>query len=215
MWTVCCPWSTIDTNTDLHPAYKAALIMKQFVLNFMTSYMPLLFTAFVYIPFGHILEPFLDFWRSTAQTISFSEKPLPTHDFVVNPGRISNQMFYFTVTAQVVNFATEVVVPYVKRQAFAKAKEFQSKGTAHETDPAEEKDFLQRVRNECELEVYDVSGDYREMIMQFGTLPLGLDYLPQQYLTTPQVTCLYSPWHGLWQPAASSSTTGSSCGPMH
>lgn len=134
----------------------------------MTSYMPLLFTAFVYIPFGHILTPFLEFWRTTAQTVSFSEKPLQTQEFRINPARISNQMFYFTVTAQVVNFATEVVVPYVKRKVFAKAKEFQSKGTTHVADHAEEKDFLQRVRNECELEVYDVSGDYREMIMQFG-----------------------------------------------
>lgn len=135
----------------------------------MTSYMPLLFTAFVYIPFGHILTPFLDFWRSTAQTVSFSEKPLATQEFRINAARISNQMFYFTVTAQIVNFATEVVVPYAKRKAFAKAKEFRSDGTAHAADHAEEKEFLQRVREECELEVYDVSGDYREMVMQFGT----------------------------------------------
>lgn len=149
-------------------AYNAALIQKQFVLNFMTSYMPLLFTAFVYIPFGHILTPYLDFWRSTAETVSFSEKPLATQEFRVNPARIGNQMFYFTVTAQIVNFATEVVVPYVKRKVFAKAKEYQSPGTTQATDHPEEKAFLERVRNECELEVYDVSGDYREMIMQFG-----------------------------------------------
>ena len=137
----------------------------------MTSYMALLFTAFVYTPFGHVLIPFLKFWQKTAQTITFSEKPLPTQEFHINPGRISNQMFYFTVTAQIVNFATEVVVPYVKRQAFAKAKEFKStKTTAKANDHPEETNFLERVRNECELEVYDVSGDYREMVMQFGKL---------------------------------------------
>lgn len=130
--------------------------------------MPLLFTAFVYIPFGHILVPFLEFWRRTAQTITFSEKPLPTQEFHINPARISNQMFYFTVTAQIVNFATEVVVPYVKREVFAKAKEFNVKESKQSFDHPEETDFLERVRNECELEVYDVSGDYREMVMQFG-----------------------------------------------
>jgi anoctamin-10 len=134
----------------------------------MTSYMPLLFTAFVYIPFGDILVPFLNFWHSAAQTITFSDKPLPTKEFHINPARISNQMFYFTVTAQIVNFATEVVVPYVKREAFAKAKELGSKDSERPTDHAEEKEFLQQVRKECELEVYDVSGDYREMVMQFG-----------------------------------------------
>lgn len=137
--------------------------------------MPLLFTAFVYIPFGNILVPFLDFWRRTAQTITLSEKPLPTQEFNINPGRISNQMFYFTVTAQIVNFATEVVVPYVKRKAFAKAKEFQSNGDSNDNhDHVEEVDFLQRVREECELETYDVSGDYREMVMQFGQWPPSL-----------------------------------------
>lgn len=156
--------------TDILPDHNAALIQKQFVLNFMTSYMALLFTTFIYIPFGEeILLPFLDFWRNTAQVLTFSEKPLATKQFEVNPARISSQMFYFTVTAQIVNFATEVVVPYVKRQAFAKAKEFQSKEKKHEVkDHPEEAAFLQRVRHECELETYDVSGDYREMVIQYG-----------------------------------------------
>lgn len=158
----------MSTADHIPTAYNAALIQKQFVLNFMTSYMPLLFTAFVYIPFGNILTPFLNFWHSTAQTITFSEKPLPTKEFEINPARISTQMFYFTVTAQVVNFATEVVVPYVKRKAFAKAKEFQKKENPGAHDHAEETEFLQRVREECELEAYDVSEDYREMVIQYG-----------------------------------------------
>lgn len=148
-------------------AHDAALIQKQFVLNFMTSYMALFFTAFVYIPFGHILHPFLNFWRATAQTLTFSEKELPTREFQINPARISNQMFYFTVTAQIVNFATEVVVPYIKQQAFQKAKQLKS-GSKVQDDHEEEAEFLERVRKECTLEEYDVSGDYREMVMQFG-----------------------------------------------
>lgn len=160
-------------NYENVDAYQAALIQKQFVLNFMTSYMALMFTAFVYIPFGNIIVPFLEFWRKTAQTITMSEKPLPTQDFNINPGRISSQMFYFTVTAQIVNFATEVIVPYVKRKALAKAKEFPSKGDDQSPkDHADEVDFLQRVRDESRLENYDVSGDYREMVMQFGYLSL-------------------------------------------
>ena len=135
----------------------------------MTSYMALLFTAFVYIPFGHVITPFLEFWQKTAQTISFSEKELPVKQFEINPARISNQMFYFTVTAQIVNFATEVIVPYVKRQVFAKAQEFRQKNkAASANDHQEERAFLDRVRDECALEIYDVTGDYREMVMQFG-----------------------------------------------
>ncbi|KAK2608949.1 hypothetical protein QQS21_002525 [Conoideocrella luteorostrata] len=158
---------TESENYNTLDAHKAALIQKQFVLNFMTSYMALIFTGFVYIPFGDILLPFLDFWRRTAQTITFSEKPLPTQQFRINPERISSQMFYFTVTAQVVNFATEVIVPYMKHKAVAKAKELQSKG-GQDQDHPEEIEFLKRVRDECALEVYDVTDDYREMVMQFG-----------------------------------------------
>ncbi|KGQ09297.1 hypothetical protein BBAD15_g5371 [Beauveria bassiana D1-5] len=154
-------------------AYNAALIQKQFVLNFMTSYMPLLFTTFVYLPFGQLLIPALDFWRRTAQVITFSKAPLATREFHINPQRISSQMFYFTVTAQIVNLATELVVPYVKQRAFAKAKEIQAKrGEDAVQDNPEETDFMKRVRNEYEMVVYDVAEDYREMVMQFGYLNL-------------------------------------------
>ncbi|KAH7328319.1 calcium-activated chloride channel-domain-containing protein [Stachybotrys elegans] len=162
----------VRENYETTDAYNAALITKQFVLNFMTSYMPLLFTAFIYIPFGDILLPFLEFWHATAQTITMSEKPLPTREFKTNATRISNQMFYFTVTAQIVNLLTEVVVPYVRRQAIAKAKEFRQKSSVNDKDHPEEAEFLQRVRSESELEAYDVSGDYREMAVQFGYLSL-------------------------------------------
>ncbi|KAI9171063.1 ist2 protein [Paramyrothecium foliicola] len=163
---------TVKENYATMDAYNSALIQKQFVLNFLTSYMPLFFTAFVYIPFGNVLVPYLEFWKKTAQVVSFSEKPLATRKFEVNPGRISKQMFYFTVTAQIVNFATEVVVPYVKQEALAKAKELQSGGKANSNDHPEEAGFLERVRHEAELPAYDVSGDYREMAMQFGYLSL-------------------------------------------
>lgn len=194
-------------------AHDAALIQKQFVLNFMTSYMALFFTAFVYIPFGHILHPFLNFWRATAQTLTFSEKELPTREFHINPARISNQMFYFTVTAQIVNFATEVVVPYIKQQAFQKAKQLKS-GSKVQEDHEEEAEFLERVRKECTLEEYDVSGDYREMVMQFGKLTL-LRMRDAAVLTCVKDTSPCSRLLGHWRPAASLSTTGLSCDQTH
>lgn len=170
-----CESSATSRQRDTKPsqligssAHNAALIQKHFVLNFLTSYMPLLFTAFVYIPFGNILLPFLDVWRTAAQAITFSEKPLPMQKFRVDPARISSQMFYFTVTAQIVNFGTEVVVPYVKQIVFAKAKEFHHKSHVADNDVPEEAAFLRRVRCECLLDVYDVSTDYQEMVIQFG-----------------------------------------------
>ncbi|TDZ26586.1 Uncharacterized protein Cob_v000863 [Colletotrichum orbiculare MAFF 240422] len=163
-------YETIDTH-------HAALVQKEFVLNFLTSYMALFFTAFVYLPFGDRLTPYLDIWRATAQKLTPKDVNFQTQEFVINPERISKQMFYFTVTAQVVNFATEVIVPYVKRQVFQEVREVQSKmakedDAAKIKDPQEEAAFLERVRNEVELETYDVTGDYREMVIQFGYLSL-------------------------------------------
>ncbi|CAI0654129.1 unnamed protein product [Colletotrichum noveboracense] len=164
-------------NYETIDAHHAALVQKEFVLNFLTSYMALFFTAFVYLPFGDRLTPFLNFWRSTAQMLTPKDVSFQTQEFVINPERISKQMFYFTVTAQVVNFATEVIVPYVKRQVFQEVREVQSKmakedDAAKIKDPAEEAAFLERVRNEVELETYDVTSDYREMVIQFGYLSL-------------------------------------------
>lgn len=130
--------------------------------------MALSFTSFLYIPFGHALHPFLEFWGSTAQAISLSSVPLPIQRFKANPKRISDQMFYATVTAQVINALTEVVVPWLKQKASAKAQEMQSKGTEQAQDSPDEAQFLRRVRTEAQLDEYDVTGDYREMVMQYG-----------------------------------------------
>ncbi|KAH6607581.1 hypothetical protein Trco_003894 [Trichoderma cornu-damae] len=159
-------------NYDTMDAHHAALVQKQFVLNFMTSYMALTFTAFVYIPFGNILHPFLSFWGQAAQAIAMSEVPLATREFEADPQRIANQMYYTTVTAQIINTLTEVVVPYVKQKASAKAKELSSNHTAKTNDQPEEAQFLKRVRKQTGLEVYDVTADYREMVMQYGYLSL-------------------------------------------
>ncbi|RCI14066.1 hypothetical protein L249_8052 [Ophiocordyceps polyrhachis-furcata BCC 54312] len=157
-------------NYETVDAYHAALVQKQFVLNFFTSYMALLFTTFVYIPFGETLLPLLEFWRRIAQAVvSMGGKTLSTQRFQINPQRIGSQMFYLTVTAQIVNFATEVIVPYVTHKAVVKAHEFQVRGPRmQEQDDEEEAEFLKRVREECLLEEYDVTADYREMVMQYG-----------------------------------------------
>lgn len=147
------------------------------MLNFITSYMALFFTAFIYIPFGHVLTPYLDVWRTLATKLTPKDHVWAAQEFVVDPTRISQQMFYFTVTAQVVNFLTETVLPYVKRKVKDEAKGVQAKiarntAAAQIPDPKEEKAFLDRVRSEIELEVYDVTADFREMVIQFGYLSL-------------------------------------------
>ncbi|CAJ2512348.1 Uu.00g053630.m01.CDS01 [Anthostomella pinea] len=164
-------------NYETNDAHQAALIRKIFIINFITSYTPLLLSAFVYMPFGNLMVPYLDIFKITAEKLS-SEKVIITQGFEINPDRLKKQIIYFTVTAQIVNLALEVVVPYVKRKAFKEVEKVESKMTkkdnqaAASQDAPEERAFLKRVRNEAELDVYDVAGDYREMVVQFGYLAL-------------------------------------------
>ena len=159
------------------------MTQKIFILNFITSYLPIFLTAFVYVPFGSLIVPYLDIFSLTARPFAENEKQLaaPKMGFEINPARLRKQVIYFTVTAQIVNFMLETIVPYFKKQGFNKYQEMKSeratkKGgsppSAVANDLPEEAEFLARVRNEATLDVYDVTTDLREMVVQFGYLAL-------------------------------------------
>lgn len=152
-------------------AHQAAFVQKIFVINFIVSYLPIFLTAFVYVPFGKLLVPYLDIFHVTAQHFTKDGK-VAIQAFEVNPDRLKKQIIYFTVTAQVVNFLLESIVPLVKRRVFKAVKEVQTemthKNKEQHKDHEEEAAFLDRVRNEAELGEYDVTVDYREMVVQFG-----------------------------------------------
>ncbi|KAK4547670.1 hypothetical protein LTR36_000627 [Oleoguttula mirabilis] len=171
-------------NYGTESQYERALTSKIFVLNFITSYLPVFLTAFVYVPFGSLIVPYLDIFSLTVRPFAEHEKQLKAPNpaqFTINPARLRKQVIYFTVTAQIVGFAMEVIVPYLKRQGFIKIKQMQSNRakkaggiapSAAAEDPPEEKEFLARVRSEAELDVYDVYADLREMVVQYGYLAL-------------------------------------------
>lgn len=141
------------------------------MINFIVSYLPIFLTAFVYVPFAKVLVPYLDVFQVTAQRFTRDGK-VETKAFEIDPQRLKKQIIYFTVTAQVVNFLLEGIVPIIKRKVFKAVKEVQTEITQkaeHHKDPEEEAAFLVRVRNEAELDEYDVTVDYREMVVQFGT----------------------------------------------
>ncbi|PBP15808.1 DUF590-domain-containing protein [Diplocarpon rosae] len=170
-------------NYENQDAYEAAMVSKIFILNFITSYLPIFLTAFVYVPFAQIIVPYLDIFQLAVRPFAENEKQMttPKAGFQINPDRLKKQVIYFTVTAQIVSFALEIIVPFAKRRIFHKVKEVQadraakrggSAASAASEDHPEEASFLARVRNEAELDDYDVTTDFREMIVQFGYLSL-------------------------------------------
>lgn len=157
------------------------MISKIFILNFITSYLPIFLTAFVYVPFAQIIVPYLDVFQLAVQPFAENEKQMatPKAGFQINPDRLKKQVIYFTVTAQIVNFLLEVIVPFIKRKVFSEVKQVQASRAAKRggnassvsiEDHPEEAAFLARVRNEAELAPYDVTTDFREMVVQFGKL---------------------------------------------
>ena len=170
-------------NWETEESYESAMTQKIFVLNFITSYLGIFLTAFVYVPFGGLIVPYLDIFSLTARPFAENEKQLtaPKTPFAINPSRLRQQVIYFTLTAQIVNFAMETIVPYIKRRGFHKYREVKSQRAAQKggagpgaaiNDLPQEADFLRRVRQEAELDVYDVAVDLREMIVQYGYLSL-------------------------------------------
>ena len=156
-------------NYENADSYDYAMTQKIFVLNVLTSYVPLFLTAFVYVPFASYIVPHLDVFNLANPVIMDESQGVQSAPaFQINPSRLRKQVIYFTVTAQVVGLALELVVPAVKRKLFKKAKQLQGKKDVGSVvrDKDEEKKFLERVRDEAELEVYDVNGDLREMTTQ-------------------------------------------------
>ncbi|KAK7204012.1 calcium-activated chloride channel-domain-containing protein [Myxozyma melibiosi] len=167
------------TNWENHVsahAYETSMTQKMFVLNFLTSYMGLFLSSYVYLPFGHLIAPNIDFITSTVKRVVGESAAQSKKTFSINTLRLRQQYIYFTATAQAINFFVETLLPYIQRRLFKEAKKLSNKVTGAQTlvyndDPAESA-FLGRVRAEVEFPEYEVDEDYREMIVQFGYLSL-------------------------------------------
>jgi anoctamin-10 len=182
-------------NYRTEDQYELAQTQKTFVLNFITSFLPIILTAFVYVPFGGRIVPYLDVFRVvTAEgTSSFSLWSNQTaasqqtiNSFYVDPARLRQEVVYLTVTAQVLSFGEEMILPHVKRVLLQKYRNYKNKSSEAAVrkrryseatnillmDTPDESHFLTRIRNEAEADVYNVQDDILEMCIQFGYLTL-------------------------------------------
>lgn len=182
-------------NYRTQDQYELAQTQKTLVLNFITSFLPIILTAFVYVPFGEKIVPYLDVFNlkgSKSSSFLWSDPVLKQQqpDFHVDPSRLQQEVIYLTVTGQVLGFCEEIILPYLKRVLLRMYRDYRSKrsevaaeASAHRrkraksvalllNDLPEEASFLERVRNESEADVYNVQEDLLEMCVQFGYLAL-------------------------------------------
>lgn len=170
-------------NYRTQDQYDLAQTAKQFVMHFITAFLPTVLTAFVYVPFGATIVPYLDVAHLRRSPESAKNNPL---DFEVDPGRLQQEVIYLTLTGQVLDFLGEIVYPYVKGIVWQKWRDYQSqkeavehrkRATSHATnnllfDEPDESAFLSRVRREADADEYNVHEDTLEMCVQFGYLTL-------------------------------------------
>lgn len=162
-------------NYETSGSHEYHLMQKVFIFNALTSYMSILLTAYIYIPFGPQVI-------ATAQSYG-----LPFAKATIDTDMLQTRLRAFMITTQAVSFATETVVPWLTRRAMVGAVKVQKKVShklSHEIssdeedhaktecvygDSAEAQKFLMRVKKQVDLPEYDVNEDYAEMVLQVKT----------------------------------------------
>lgn len=153
-----------------------SLTQKVFILNMFTNYLPILLTAFIYIPFGDDVVPKLESVLSTA--FASVGRKFVHHPFHLDGDRLRKEVIALTVTGQISGFFEENIVPVLKHKLSGMYRDYRrsrSKGDmllALVKDDPEEAAFLSRVRNEATLPKYNVQDDVAEIVLQFGYLAL-------------------------------------------
>ncbi|ODV92034.1 hypothetical protein CANCADRAFT_20971 [Tortispora caseinolytica NRRL Y-17796] len=150
--------------------YEFFYIEKVFVLDFLVSYGGLLWTAYLYLPFGNMVDNNLDKIVLHLSRYSEKSKEYTCSKFVLDDGRLADQFFYFMVTAQIINLAVETLLPIALRyvKLFVRTKILKIKFEPND-DPKEHQ-FLRQLRAASEKPPYTPPDDYREMVIQFGHL---------------------------------------------
>lgn len=151
-----------------------SILFKSFVLNFLTTYMPLLITSFIYLPFAHLIQPNLNGIRQTISS-SFNENhfyykyliDLKTQeDFKMNQERLSVQYHYFIVTNNIIQLILKYVLPLTIRYILL----FLTKRKPSSKELSNEELWIQEVRKSLQLPEYNADDDFRGLILQYGFL---------------------------------------------
>ncbi|KIY72484.1 DUF590-domain-containing protein [Cylindrobasidium torrendii FP15055 ss-10] len=165
-------------NHAHYSSHTTSLTLKTFALNSLVEYLPLVLSAFLYVPFGAGIMGIVQSWlfgktptdESGFETIKAFKK--------LDPSRLETQMFAFTVTQQASDAFTEIGMPYILRawENYRNGKGLPTtllravtvENIEHELSENEEHQFLENVRYEASLPEYNLFFDYSEMVTQFG-----------------------------------------------
>lgn len=234
LWQILAARLTTWENHTHHSSYDRSLTLKTFALSALVAYLGLGLSAFVYVPFGEgvmqVMQSML-FMRTKAMegssgynnTVSdgtsakIASSPSEglwdiSHSNMkhkLNPGRLKDQMFAYTVTNQAVNTFVEAGLPFILRalKSFRNGNKITSTpGTQNEKNGVKkrvvfedekekgglaERQFLDTVREEVSLPEYETFQDYSEMVTQFGYVAVWSSIWPLASGQDHSRSCLY------------------------
>ena len=154
-------------NHETEDSWTRSFIRKKFVFYFLTAYMGLFLSAYVYLPFGHLIVPHLELIQLHVENWCGFAGISSNSSFELNSKRLQEQVVFVVSIAQVISFMMETVVPYILRMLTTRARTYATGELIYNDEPEEAK-FLQSVREQSELPVYSVHEDYRQLALQFG-----------------------------------------------
>jgi hypothetical protein len=205
-----------DWENHAHQSsHNASLTIKTFICTSLVAYLGLALSAFVYLPFGEgIMQAIQVILHTGVVEQHIPEDKNATNSIVweldasngrqrLNPGRLRDQMFAYTVTNQIVNSFTEVGLPYLLR-FIERLRNGESAGSALNgnkkkkvvfedekgQDSQAEVEFLEQARTELALPEFDLFGDYSEMVTQYGYVALWSTIWPLAPGTRPLLLLL-------------------------
>lgn len=152
------------------------MTQKIFILSIITNYLPILLTAFIYIPFGDEVIPHL---KAAVITVMPSlENAFATHSFEADADKLRNEVIALTLTGQLSSFFEENILPHLKHKVAEWHRVYRRAYPKHAMlltmteDDKDEAGFLDRCRRQSALEKYNVQDDLAELVLQFGYLAL-------------------------------------------
>lgn len=170
-----------ESHNNKYTRYDSFLA-KTFILNFLTGYVPLLVTSFVYLPFAHLVENYIpDIERSINSTLPESKymlhyfaKVKRQEDFIMNQDRLNSQFFFFMVTNQIIQLLLKYVLPLVlpKIINLVMVKVLKKQPEAPIKDSADESKWLGAVRTALTKPEFNLHDDFRALALQFGYLSM-------------------------------------------
>lgn len=170
-------WLAEFENHRTNDNFDMSLTSKRFSLAFIANYLPILLTAFVYIPLGRVILPQLEHLIRHLLGSSAAQYFTPG-SLNFNGDRLRDEVIALTTVGLLSDMFDESIKPFLidKFQMWYRdwrsARAPQESLSAITPDDPHEHHFLESVRHQSILEQYNVQDDISEMAIQFGYLAL-------------------------------------------